>query len=175
MTDVASARKQRKRPSWLQVFALGTPLLTMVCLTACTDPSSQPTADSHRTTTTTSSRVTSTTAPPTSTTLATTTTTAVRATPTTAAPKPASTAPNPNAKPPNLTPSASTLADLTAFAVCMRAQGISDFPNPNPDGSFSVPDSVLNSPQTQSAYNTCLPTANGALTPGTGGNVGGGS
>jgi hypothetical protein len=57
----------------------------------------------------------------------------------------------------------------------MRAQGISDFPNPNPDGSFSVDNSILNSPLVQSAYTACLPTADGALTPSSGGTVGGGS
>jgi len=50
-------------------------------------------------------------------------------------------------------------AMMRQFAVCMRAHGIDDWPDPNPDGSFTMPPSLANLkasprwPQVQAAWN----------------------
>jgi len=35
------------------------------------------------------------------------------------------------------------IALATRFAQCMRAQGLSDFPDPNPDGSYALPPDLI--------------------------------
>ena len=58
---------------------------------------------------------------------------------------------------------------LLSFAACMRAHGISDFPDPKSDGELSV-EMVkgagvdVHAPPVQSAARTCLPASHGALT-----------
>jgi hypothetical protein len=65
---------------------------------------------------------------------------------------------------------------LLAFAACMRAHGVADFPDPNPDGTFSVGNLSPQSPSIQSAYTACTPTAGGYLpTPNSGGSTTNGS
>ena len=51
-------------------------------------------------------------------------------------------------------------AMMRQFAVCMRAHGIDDWPDPNPDGSFTMPSSLAGNlktsprwPQVQAAWN----------------------
>jgi hypothetical protein len=60
-------------------------------------------------------------------------------------------------------------AHLLAFARCMRAHGVTSFPDPTSTGSF--PSSIAridrSSPTIRSAINTCLPVAAGAISIGT--------
>jgi hypothetical protein len=52
----------------------------------------------------------------------------------------------------------------------MRAHGVADFPDPNPDGTFSVGNLNQQSATVQSAYAACSSTAGGYLpTPNSGG------
>lgn len=49
------------------------------------------------------------------------------------------------------------LDTLVKFAECMRAAGLSDFPDPTPQGAFELsnPSFDLRAPQTQQTMNTC--------------------
>lgn len=49
------------------------------------------------------------------------------------------------------------LDTLVKFAECMRAAGLSDFPDPTPQGAFELsnPTFDLRAPQTQQTMNTC--------------------
>jgi hypothetical protein len=48
-----------------------------------------------------------------------------------------------------------TQANAEQFAQCMRAHGISNFPDPNAQGTFDLPSSVTGSPQFASADTAC--------------------
>ena len=53
-----------------------------------------------------------------------------------------------------------------AYASCMRAHGISDFPDPNAQGGFSAPNGMnVNSPQYAAANNACKSLTGNATPP----------
>jgi hypothetical protein len=60
--------------------------------------------------------------------------------------------------------------DLLSFARCMRARGISDFPDPDAQGDLTLEMITaagvdLHAPQTGAAARACIPAAHGILTP----------
>src|SRR5262249_34051442 len=62
--------------------------------------------------------------------------------------------------PPPQAPPKGTQAQNLAYARCMRAQGISDFPDPKPDGSLQIQaspggDLDPNNPQYKAAHDAC--------------------
>lgn len=46
-------------------------------------------------------------------------------------------------------------AALREYASCMRANGVAEFPDPNPDGELSIPKTILNSPEFDAADRIC--------------------
>lgn len=68
---------------------------------------------------------------------------------------------------PNHGPSTQEMQDLLAFARCVRHHGISNFPDPNSQGSFNLAGTGINShqlsPAELAAARACLPTAHGAV------------
>jgi hypothetical protein len=54
-------------------------------------------------------------------------------------------------------PNPETIRQLVAFAQCMRANGVADFPDPNADGSFprSAEEGAHNDPKFQAASDRC--------------------
>jgi hypothetical protein len=51
----------------------------------------------------------------------------------------------------------STAPDAVAYASCMRANGVSDFPDPRPNGGFLIPGNVAQSPNFDQAREKCAP------------------
>ena len=155
----------RRRWRWVAIPAL----LGALALGAAACGGSSPTANSDPTTSTTSNTSTSTTAnPPTSTTPpstsgASTTTTTVSPTTTTTSP--------------SSTHAATLLGQLQLFAQCMRAQGITDFPDPTigSNGQPTFANMPPPTPQAQAATQAChkyTPAANGFTGPGQSGSSG---
>ncbi len=50
---------------------------------------------------------------------------------------------------------AMAVRQLLSFATCMRARGVTDFPDPDGSGNIAAPDSLTNAPRYQSAYPAC--------------------
>jgi hypothetical protein len=69
------------------------------------------------------------------------------------------------------------LMESLRYAVCMRAHGVPGFPDPNAQGNILLDPSIVNSPQFQSAAQTChsvdpglaVPSNTGKKLPGSGG------
>ncbi len=55
----------------------------------------------------------------------------------------------------------SASSDALRYSKCIRAHGVSNFPDPAPSGGFHVPGSVKGEPQFQSAAQACQPDAPG--------------
>ncbi len=59
------------------------------------------------------------------------------------------------------------LQDLLAFARCVRSHGITNFPDPNSQGSFDLAGTGINthqlSPAELAAARACLPSSHGAV------------
>lgn len=51
--------------------------------------------------------------------------------------------------------SGADVASLRQYASCMRANGVPEFPDPDPDGALIIPKSVVNGPNFESADRTC--------------------
>jgi hypothetical protein len=47
------------------------------------------------------------------------------------------------------------VAALREYASCMRANGVVEFPDPDPDGELSIPKTILNSPEFDAADRAC--------------------
>jgi hypothetical protein len=65
-------------------------------------------------------------------------------------------------------PTAADLVKLRAYAQCMRRNGIADWPDPNPDGTFTLPPPIANVLKSafRSQLETCArlnPDANGSI------------
>jgi hypothetical protein len=51
------------------------------------------------------------------------------------------------------------VASLRRYASCMRANGVPEFPDPEPDGALIIPKSVVNGPDFESADRACTANA----------------
>jgi hypothetical protein len=47
------------------------------------------------------------------------------------------------------------VAALREYASCMRANGVTEFPDPDPGGQLSIPKAILNSPEFETADRVC--------------------
>lgn len=47
------------------------------------------------------------------------------------------------------------VAALREYASCMRANGVAEFPDPDPDGQLNIPKTILNSPEFDTADRAC--------------------
>jgi hypothetical protein len=57
--------------------------------------------------------------------------------------------------------SAQHQAAALAYATCMRSHGVSNFPDPNSQGGFTIPASLASSPNFQAAQQACKSVAGG--------------